>query len=70
MDDRVLLTVRGRSGAHYSFVCDADKAHMEEWRADGLDVAEVGNVIPHWVAELGLVRPWCRLQDLWRLVWA
>lgn len=70
MADRVLLTVRGRSGARYSFVCDADKAHLDEWRAEGLDVAEVGNVIPFWVAQLGLVRLWCRAQDLWRLAWA
>lgn len=69
MAEQVLLTVRGRSGASYSFVFEGDHAHLDEWRADGLDVAEVANVIPLWVAELGLAWLWCRAQDLWRLVW-
>lgn len=65
----LLITVQGRAGS-FGFVFYGDPASIEEWRAEGLDVAEVAYVIPKWVADLGLMRAWCRAQDLWRLVWA
>lgn len=34
------------------------------WRADGLEVNEVVNVIPAWIVDLGLARPWCFLQNI------
>lgn len=35
-----------------------------DWRADGLTVHKIENTIPAWVAEIGLARPWCFLQDV------
>ncbi len=37
--------------------------HAADWRADGLEVNEVLNVIPVWVVRLGLARLWVRLED-------
>lgn len=45
---------------------EGDPAHLPDWRADGLEVYEVCNVVPVWVQRLGLTRPWCRVQDAWR----
>jgi hypothetical protein len=60
-----LLSIDVR-GTHkkWGFVFVGDPKHIDEWRADGLDVNEIENMIPEWVADAGLVRPWCFLQDL------
>lgn len=41
-----------------------DPQYIPEWTADGLLIDEVVNTVPVWIADLGLVRPWCCLQDL------
>lgn len=41
-----------------------DPKHIPAWRADGLDVIEVANIVPAWIADLGLTRVWCFAQDL------
>jgi len=57
------IEVRGRH-KRWSFIFTGDPKHIPDWRADGLEVYEIENIIPEWVAALGLVRPWCALQDL------
>lgn len=66
MRQRIRIIVTGKSGALYSFTFDADPRYLPEWQADGLDVAEVLNVVPMWAVDLGLFRPWCAVQDAWR----
>ena len=39
------VTVRGRDN-EYCFTFYGDPRHLESWRADGLEVYEVCNVIP------------------------
>ena len=56
------LTVKGRQHT-WSFNVRIDPQFVEEWRADGLEIDEVCNTIPVWVADLGMVRVWCFLQD-------
>lgn len=34
-------------------------------RSDGLNIIVPENIIPAWVVDAGLLRPWCFLQDLW-----
>lgn len=69
MSQRLLsITVRGRERT-YSFTFTGDPAHLEEWRADGLDVCEVVNIIPAWVADAGLAQPWCAVQDFLNFKW-
>ncbi len=36
-----------------------------DMRADGIELHEVTNTVPFWVAELGLARLWCFAQDIW-----
>ena len=62
---RVTVVVRGHRCA-WGLPAYIDRATFDEWRADGLDVTEVVNVIPAWVPS-GLVSGWCALQDLWTL---
>jgi hypothetical protein len=57
------VNVRGKHKT-WGFAFMGDPQFLKEWQADGLDVFEIENVIPEWVADLGLVRPWCFLQDL------
>jgi len=56
------ITVRDRNRT-WSFEFYADPQYLAEWRADGLEIAEVCNVIPEWVPA-PLIKPWCYLQDL------
>lgn len=57
------LHVKGR---HKSWIFEfmGDPKHIPEWEADGLEVWEVCNVVPLWVARLGLTRAWCFAQDI------
>lgn len=59
------IEVRGRDHS-WGFLFEGDPAHLEDWRADGLEVYEVCNVIPEWVVSLGLTRPWCWAQNVWQ----
>lgn len=36
-----------------------------DMRADGIELHEMTNTVPFWVAELGLARLWCFAQDIW-----
>jgi hypothetical protein len=58
------IHVRGKRKT-WGFAFMGEPQFLKEWQADGLDVFEIENVIPEWVADLGLVRPWTFLQDLW-----
>lgn len=61
------IEVRGREHS-WGFLFEGDPAHLADWRADGLEVHEVCNVIPEWAVRLGLTRPWCWAQDAWQWV--
>jgi hypothetical protein len=60
------INVRGLS-KKWGFTFYGDPQHVNGWQDDGLDVYVVENVIPAWVASLGLVKPWCFLQDVFNL---
>jgi len=57
------INVRGKKDT-WGFEFYGDPKLIDEWRADGLDVIEIANLIPAWVVDLGLTRPWNRLQSL------
>jgi len=57
-----MVTVRGRNH-EWSLPVMADPKHAADWRDDGLDVHEPRNLAPAWVADIGLLRPWCFVQD-------
>lgn len=56
------VTVRGR-GKTWAFTFYGDPDHLPDWRADGLGVYMVENVIPWWAARWP--RAWRFLQDVW-----
>lgn len=57
------IDVRGKSKS-WNFTFSGDPKYIAEWRADGLDVSEVCNIIPEWAVDLGLTRAWCFVQDV------
>jgi len=69
MKQLMLLEVRGRTKP-WDFIVEGDSDYLEEWREDGLDINPLVNVIPEWVVDIGLLRPWCFFQDLLNSKWA
>jgi hypothetical protein len=57
------ITIRGNEHT-WSFDVMVDPRFVEEWRADGIEIDEICNVIPEWIADLGITRLWCFVQDL------
>jgi hypothetical protein len=58
------LTVRGRCD-EWEFEVWAEPAHAEDWRADGLHVAEIVATVPQWWVWLGLPPAlWCFIEDI------
>lgn len=57
------LEVRGHEHL-WSFHVLVDPKYVDEWRADGLELNRLENIIPSWVVDAGLMRPWCFLQDI------
>lgn len=62
------VTVRGNRKT-WVFNFYGDPRYIEEWRADGLEIDVIENVIPEWVVHAGLTRPWCFLQDVFNFNW-
>jgi len=60
-----LLSITVRGNHHkWSFNFYTDPQHIQEWREDGLEIDEIMNTIPVWVADRGWTRAWCFVQDL------
>ena len=57
------ISVNGKS-KKWTFLFHEDYKYLKEWREDGLEIDEIINVIPVWVVESGLTRPWIFFQDL------
>lgn len=57
------ITIRGK---HHTWCFDTyiDPQYLEEWRDDEVHIELIENTIPVWVADFGLVRPWCFMQDV------
>lgn len=57
------IEVRGKH-KKWGFTFYGDKKNIQEWRDDGLEVSEIENQIPVWVADYGVTRIWCFMQDI------
>jgi hypothetical protein len=57
------IHVKGKNKT-WGFAFMGETEFLKEWQDDGLDVFLIENTIPEWVANLGLVRVWCFLQDV------
>lgn len=49
----------------WSFNAYVDTRYVEEWRADGIEIYELENIIPSSIVDAGLLRAWIFVQDLW-----
>lgn len=58
------LTVYDRHGVPFSFHANVDTKHVPEWQRRGIEIYPLLNTVPTWVAELGLTKPWCFMQDI------
>ena len=58
------VTVKGHT-SKYSFHFYGDPKYIPEWEEEGILVEELLNVVPGWAAVMGLVTPYCFMQDLW-----
>lgn len=63
MKQKLQITVRGRRHL-WDFDFEGDPKCLQEWRDDGLDVAEVVNTIPECIVGVGLIRVWNFAQDV------
>ena len=66
MKRKYLLEIRGQRH-EWMFKIEGTPEALEDWRADGLTVHELENTIPEWAVNLGLLRPWVFIQDLFYL---
>ena len=55
------VTVKGDHKT-WGFNFYGDPKHLPDWRADGVEVYEIENVIPWWAARFP--RAWCFAQDV------
>lgn len=65
MKRNYVIEIRGREHV-WGLNVRAEPEHVEDWRADGLVVDEVIATIPEWVVDLGLLRPYVRVQEWWQ----
>jgi hypothetical protein len=63
---RLSIEVRGHRHL-WSFTFMGDPQYLDDWRGDGLIVAEVVNDVPCWIVNLGLLRPYVFLQNVWNM---
>ena len=52
-------------GRQHEWRVDVSEASVEDMRKDGIEVFEAANIIPAWVAAIGMTGPWCAMQDIW-----
>lgn len=62
-----IVHVTAKDGRTFGFDTLVDTRYLDEWREAGIEIYILENSIPEWVADLGLVRIWCFLQDVWNL---
>jgi hypothetical protein len=62
------IEIRGRD-KQWAPNFHASKAEIEAMRADGIEVVEIVNTGPAWIADMGLLRVWCSVQNIWNFNW-
>lgn len=62
----VFVEVRGRQ-SEWGINWYADNEQIEAMRADGIEIFEVENTVPAWIADIGMTAAWCAIQDIWNL---
>lgn len=60
----VSVEIRGRRSC-WGVNWYASQDEIEAMRSDGVEVYEIENIIPGWVAAIGMTRAFVFMQDLW-----
>ena len=60
------IAVKGKTSV-WGFNFYADPKHIPTWKADGLDIVEIENIVPEWIVRMGLTKPYVFIQDIWNL---
>ena len=60
---RYSITIYGKE-KKWSFDTFIDPKYLQDYWDDNIQIDEVLNTIPEWVADIGLGKPWCFFQDL------
>ena len=61
----MIVTVRGKRD-EWVFPFNGDPALLPGWRADGLEVYELGASVPAWAAACGLARQIAAMHRAWQ----
>ena len=57
------ITVKGKQH-EWGFNFYADPKHIPTWIEDGLDVVQIENIVPEWIVDIGMLKPYVFIQDL------
>ena len=63
MKQRVELVMRGKS-SEWAVSCDMSRGQIDAMVADGIEIGIVHHSVPMWAVDVGLLRPWCFVQDV------
>lgn len=66
MKKTCLLTVQGKN-LRWSFRVELDPRDIPEYESDGLEILQPYYIVPEWIINAGLMRPFMFLQDLFYL---
>lgn len=55
--------------ASFFFEVLEDPAHLDHWRAHGVEIDEIVNTIPVWLPNWIPARWWCAAQDAFNFKW-
>lgn len=61
-----IIELRGKTG-EWLVTSDMSRAQIDAMREDGIEVGIVENMAPEWIVDIGLLKPWCFVQDVWNL---
>lgn len=57
------IEIKGQSGSSYGFKFYGDKKYLQEWSDEGFIIMVIDNIVPSWINDLRLIKPYCFLQD-------
>lgn len=63
---QAVLNIRGKR-SEWGITTPLPQATIDAMVEDDIEVGILENVVPFWINEAGLARPWCFFQDIWSL---
>ncbi len=60
---KINICVQGDDN-EWLFEVDGTLQDLNDWRDDGIECYVIENTIPEFIADIGLTKTWCFLQDI------